>query len=246
MGVPDPAHWLHFKYFERALMTLGVTAPKHILDAGCGPGDYSFHLARLFPDARVLGIDIDEVFIERNTTTARELGIENVHFEKADLTLLDMPETFDFIVSVDVLEHVDPQPRAFANLAQSLRPGAAAFYHIPTIRTAPVPFSKHLKGFHDWAHEEHIADDLTHDEVTAAVRNSGLEIVDSKRTFGWYTGEFATSLFALPFADTSINRMLQASLAPICRLFAAADSLGLDSTRYAVAVSARKPMLADD
>ena len=244
MGIPDPAHWLHFKYFERALGLLDVRAPERILDAGCGAGDYSFHLARLFPAAKVLSVDINEELLARNREVARRLGIQNIEFDRIDLTRLDMPETFDFIVSIDVLEHVEPQDQAFANLARSLRPGGSAFYHVPTIREVPVPFSARLQGFHDWAHEEHIADDLNHHEVDEAVRRSGLEIVDSRRTFGWYTGELATSLFTLPFADTTANRILQAVAAPVCRVLAAADSLGLDSTRYAVGVCARRPHAA--
>lgn len=240
MGVPDPAHYLHYRYLTNALGQLRDLKPKQILDAGCGAGDYSFHLARLFPDSEVLGIDINESLIDRNAETAKRLRIDNVRFEKVDLTKLSFENYFDLIVSIDVLEHVDPQAVAFANLTRAVKPGGGVYYHIPTIREVPVPFSSRLHGFHEWAEEEHIADDLTCKEVVEAVKRSGLEVISVTPTFGWFTGEMATSLFALPFADSLSNRIAQALLAPVCRVLALADQLNLDATRYAVGVVARR------
>src|SRR6267143_954674 len=70
LGVAAPAHYLHHRYLRRALVHLD-SAPRTILDAGCGSGDHSFYLARRFPQAQVLGIDIDGVLIARNRDVAR-------------------------------------------------------------------------------------------------------------------------------------------------------------------------------
>jgi SAM-dependent methyltransferase len=240
MGVPDPAHYLHNRYLRRELRGLQGLNPKKILDAGCGSADHTFYLARCYPQADVLGVDLNAPQIERNAEMARRLGISNVKFEVADLSAAKFPHHFDLVISIDVLEHIPRQTEAIANLSFALAPGGAAFFHIPTVRERPVPFSRWLTGFHAWAEKEHIADERTADEFVEIVRSSGLEIMKAYRTFGYYTGELATSLFAMPYAPTTFNRLALAMLMVPCRIFALADTLNLEKTRYAVAVVCRK------
>jgi ubiquinone/menaquinone biosynthesis C-methylase UbiE len=244
MGVADPAHYLHALYFRRTLASLRELRPERILDAGCGRGDYAFYLARRYPGARVLGVDVDAELIERNRATARGLGVRNAEFRLADLTRLEEVAEFDLVVSVDVLEHIRDQPAALARLARALRPGGAAFYHIPTVRPRPVPLAGRLAAFHAWGEEEHVARESTADEFADAVRRSGLRVVRARPTFGRWTGELATSLFAVGFEPTPGNRLYQGAVAPLCRVLALADLLGVERTRYAVAVLARKPVPA--
>jgi hypothetical protein len=103
-----------------------------------------------------------------------------------------------------------------------------------------VPFSGALQGFHEWAEGEHVAEDRTAEDFVAVMRRAGYEVLRSDRTFGYYTGELATSLFNLPYENTTRNKVLQAMLAPLCRVLTLADEWGLEQTRYAVAVEARR------
>lgn len=239
-GVADPAHFLHNSWLRRLLLPAITSAPKRVLDAGCGRADHSIFLARLFPDAQIVGIDIDESMIERNRHTARLLGLTNVEFRVQDLTTLEAVEEFDVVVSIDVLEHIVEQQKALQNLARALRPGGLSFYHVPTVREKPVPFSRGLKEFHEWGEREHLADELSAEQFTARVAESGLEVRQSVRTFGYFTGELATSLFALPYRNTPLNVIAQLVLAVPGRMLAMADVLRWDGTRYAVGVVGRR------
>jgi 2-polyprenyl-3-methyl-5-hydroxy-6-metoxy-1,4-benzoquinol methylase len=242
LGVADPAHYLHSRYFRDALDTFVTSTPVRILDAGCGAGDYSFYLARRYPRAEITGVDLDVARIARNHDTARRLGIRTVHFEVADLTTADfLPEPcFDLIVSVDVLEHIAEQDEVLARLYRALRPGGIAFLHVPTIRHKPVPLSRFLTHFHKWAESEHVAEPRSAEELIAAIRIAGFEVLSERRTFGRCTGELATSLFALPHTDNGRNRMWQGLLAPVCRMLALADQANIERERYAVAIIARR------
>lgn len=237
MGVADPAHWLHFRYLKAMLDTLPFE-PKRVLDAGCERADYTYYLARRYPDAKVLGVDIDKQFIERDLKVSPKMNLPNLRFELADLAERKFEEKFDLIVSIDVLEHIPDQAAALRNLRSALAPGGRAFFHIPTVREKPVPFSKHLHAFHEWSEKEHVARDLTAAEFEEAVRNAGFTVLEARRTFGRMTGELATSLFALPFRDNFRNRVLQAMLAMPCRVLAMSDRLPIDQPRYAVAITA--------
>ena len=239
MGVADPAHFLHHRYLRRALDHAAIS-PREILDAGCGTGDHTIYLAQRFPEARVVGVDIDEQRVARNRRNAELLRVPNVSFEVQDLTRLPWRDRFDLVVSIDVLEHITEQQQAIRSLFDSLRRGGRFFFHLPTIRTKPVPFSTHLADFQAWAEKEHIADDRTAEEFVSVVRRAGFSVESSSRTFGWFTGEMATSLFALPHRDTTRNRILQGLLAPVCRVLVLADQIGFGE-RYAVAVAGRRP-----
>ena len=241
IGLADPAHYLHSMYFQRALTQLRLDSPARILDAGCGRGDYSLYLAKRFPSAEIIGLDIDPQRIDRNLDTAKRLGLTNITFLVSDLTTLEHEAYFDFVLSVDVLEHLTEQKLVLRKLAQTLKPGGSAFYHIPTLRPKPVPFARFLKDFHAWADSEHVADDRSAEEFTRLVAESGLEVLTATPTFGYYTGELANSIFVLPYKNTAANRVLQAALTPLCRGLAMLDFLGLEKTRYAVAVAARRP-----
>ena len=241
MGVADPAHYLHHLYLRRVLDGAQGGAPRRILDAGCGTGDHTFYLAQRFPHAEIVGVDVDSSRIARNRETVSLLGVRNVTFEVQDLTQLPWEEQFDLVVAIDVLEHILDQQAAVRSLWRVLHRGGRFFFHIPTARRRPVPFSRWLDGFHAWAEQEHLAEDRTADDFIGVLRVVGFEVMASWRTFGFLTGEMATSLFALPHERTVRNRVLQGMLAPVCRALVLADFLRIDSERYAVAVTGCRP-----
>lgn len=239
LGVADPAHYLHFRWLKRMLDALPFE-PTSILDAGCERADFTFYLARRYPRAQVLGVDIQEHFIRRDLSVLPHMGLPNVRFEVGDLVTFSRPASFDLVISIDVLEHIAEQRRAIGNLRDAMKPGAYGWFHIPTVRERPVPFASHLADFQHWAEGEHLARDLSADEFVDEVAAAGLDVVGVDRTFGYWSGELATSLFALPYRNTTRNRVLQAMLALPCRMLALADRLPLPQPRYAVGVTVRR------
>lgn len=236
-GVADPAHWLHFRYFQRALALWPGFSPRRILDAGCGRGDFSVYLAQRFPKAEVVGLDVDSERVAVCQAAAARMGLSNVRYRVEDLTRLDPREQFDLIVSVDVLEHIVDQQQSLLNLVNALAPGGRFFFHIPTVRIRPVPLSAWLKQFHKWAEREHVADDLTAEQFVERVRQAGFTPIVVWRTFAYWAGELATSLFVLPYANTPLNRLAQVALIPICRGLAMVDHRVGTGHHYAVAVA---------
>lgn len=238
-GIAEPAHYLHHRYLNRALDRLVHQPPRRVLDAGCGGGDHTVELARRFPEAEILGIDLDAALIARNQDAARRLGLTRVRFVLGDLSRLD-GDAFDLIVCIDVLEHIPGQQRALENLARALTPGGLAYFHLPTVRPRPIPFSRWLGEFHAWAEKEHIADELTAAQFVDRVRAAGLIPVEVQPTFAYAAGELANSCFSLPYQNVWYNRIAQLGLAPVCRGLAMLDELPWMGPRYAVKVVARR------
>lgn len=67
-----------------------------ILDIGCGTGYLAFKLAKHFPGAQVLGIDIAPGMVE---VAKNRYRAKNLVFEIADGEKLKLPPSFDLIVS---------------------------------------------------------------------------------------------------------------------------------------------------
>ena len=61
-----------------------------VLELGCGKGEYSIGLAKMFPDRNFIGIDIKGARLWRGAKTALEEQLENVAFLRSQIELIDL------------------------------------------------------------------------------------------------------------------------------------------------------------
>ncbi len=95
-----------------------------VLEAGCGVGAQTLILARNSPGARFTCVDLSEPSVGQARERAREAGLGNVSFARADLHDLPYPpETFDHLFVCFVLEHLADPLAALASLKTCLKPG---------------------------------------------------------------------------------------------------------------------------
>jgi SAM-dependent methyltransferase len=94
--------------------------PRRVLDFGCGLGDASRHLADVFPDAEVVGVD----------TAAAALAWAEEHHASARVSFASLARlhdqgAFDLCYVSGVLHHVQPRHRAavIGQIRDALRPG---------------------------------------------------------------------------------------------------------------------------
>src|ERR1700685_3126359 len=111
-----------------------------MLDAGTGRGDIALHCARLHPDWQVYGIDLLDDRVERCRTAAENLALHNVSFSRDNLLNLSAVGQYDLITNTDVLEHIEDDRGAMANLARALAPDGYLLLTFPS-----VPQRRHLK-----------------------------------------------------------------------------------------------------
>ena len=115
---------LHLKRYEFALpYCRGAT----VLDAGCGVGYGTAHVAQLAQ--RVVGVDVSDEAI----AYAREhYAAPNVEFLVADVLELPFdPRSFDTVCSFEIVEHVPDAERFVAELARVLKPGGRLVLSTP-------------------------------------------------------------------------------------------------------------------
>jgi ubiquinone/menaquinone biosynthesis C-methylase UbiE len=132
----DPTH---LAPYEAALAAVDP-APSSALDLGTGTGQGAFAIARRFPDAQVVGVDLAEAMLaEARRKTPAELA-EHVRFENGDASALPFPDaSFDLVAHANMIPFFDElarvlAPRGRAVFAFSLGPGTPIYVPLERIK----------------------------------------------------------------------------------------------------------------
>lgn len=110
---------------SRLLDEVGVATGMACLDVGCGGGDVARLLAaRVGPEGRVLGVDLDPALVAIATAEAESSGLEQLAYRAGNV--LELGETgFDVVYARFLLTHLAERERALAAMRDALRPGGA-------------------------------------------------------------------------------------------------------------------------
>lgn len=94
-----------------------------ILDVGCGTGGL---LKELAPFGKVTGVDVSP----RAIAFCNERGFTDVSLGSA--TDIPFPDgTFDLVLALDVIEHIEDDRKALAEINRVLKPGGTVFVFVP-------------------------------------------------------------------------------------------------------------------
>jgi ubiquinone/menaquinone biosynthesis C-methylase UbiE len=101
---------------------------RRVLDAGCGPGQFTILIAERLPQAEVWGIDLAPTMIELARGHAKESpAAARLHFEVADVARLPFPDGhFDRVVSSGSIKHWPDPVAGLRELHRVLAPGGRA------------------------------------------------------------------------------------------------------------------------
>jgi 2-polyprenyl-3-methyl-5-hydroxy-6-metoxy-1,4-benzoquinol methylase len=103
--------------FEGALDELfELAAPASLLDVGCGEGVLVQAWAQRRPDARVVGIDLEEDSIQAGWAEHPAPNLEYRVMEASNLPFAD--DEFDLACAIEVLEHVPDPAHTVAEMAR--------------------------------------------------------------------------------------------------------------------------------
>lgn len=146
MRAPD-----HLAPYEQALADVRP-APVRALDLGTGTGQGAFAIARRFPEAEVVGVDLAEAMLaEANRKTPADLR-GRVRFELADASALPYgDQTFGLVAHANMIPFFD-------ELTRVLEPGGQALFAFSLGADTPIYVSAERlraelsrRGFTDFA-----------------------------------------------------------------------------------------------
>lgn len=120
----------HYLLFDHIIKS-GLKRNHHILEIGCGVGTFTkLLLAYVKKGGSVLGVDISKTNIAIAT---KELGSSNASFMVSDMTDFEVAKKFDYIVMLDVLEHIpiEQHQELFRFFKAHLKDDGTIFINIP-------------------------------------------------------------------------------------------------------------------
>jgi 2-polyprenyl-3-methyl-5-hydroxy-6-metoxy-1,4-benzoquinol methylase len=105
-------------------------APKNMLDFGCGVGRLVIPFAGVVD--RVVGVDVSDSMLEEAKKNCEINALQNVSFLRSDDNLSLLQESFDFIHSFVVFQHIptDRGKRIFGKLLSRLNDGGVGAVHM--------------------------------------------------------------------------------------------------------------------
>ena len=114
----------HAAFVRRFLEERGIDpAGRMFGDIACGTGLMMLDYAREFPEASFAGYDISETSVGLANETLKRQGVTNARAHVQDITALDMPGEFDYIVSWGTIHHLPDPAQGIAVLCRALKPG---------------------------------------------------------------------------------------------------------------------------
>jgi SAM-dependent methyltransferase len=144
----------HLAAFVAALDAL-PTPPRCALDLGTGTGAGAFAIARRFPEAEVLGVDLaDEMIAVAREKTPPDLA-DRVRFERGDASRLDAPDgAFDLVALSNMIPFFDELARVLAPRGHALfafSGGADTPIYVPSERLRSELGRRGFADFADFA-----------------------------------------------------------------------------------------------
>lgn len=231
-GIPEIGFQIRSMYCRKMLKLIKIPKNSELLDAGSGIGSYSFLMSDWYPEANIIGQDLDKRKVDFCNSFRKELGITNARFEKSDLT--QTPKKggfFNLIVNIDVLEHINDYKKVLSNFNKELANGGYLYIHMPQ------PNQKRIfKVSRSWLHEDHVREGISIGLFREDLIKAGFTVLALKPTHG-FLGSLAWEINHIALAKSFI---LGGILYPFLYILARVDTIFDHPDGLCFAVLARK------
>ncbi len=151
-----------------------------ILDAGMGFGQYSYYLSGINPKWTIKAVDVKEEQVADCSRFFKKVKRNNVHFSVEDLTVFKQENSFDLILSVDVMEHILEDVQVFKNFHASLKSGGMLLVSTPSDQGGS---DVHGDGETSFI-EEHVRDGYNAKEIADKLKSAGFSKADVRYSYG--------------------------------------------------------------
>jgi SAM-dependent methyltransferase len=131
-----------------------------VLDVGCGSGSMARLIAHSFPEARVIGVDVREQYLDFAKERARQEGLRNVAFQAADVFALPFRDaSFDLVWAKYLLQWLSDPKSALSEMKRVTKPGGFVVScdyvgflvdHFPIAADLERSIREALSSFVDW------------------------------------------------------------------------------------------------
>ncbi len=181
---------------------------QRVLDVGCGGGILSESMS--VKGAQVTGIDLGEKALKVAQLHALESGVQvEYRLVAVEQLALELPESFDVVTCMEMLEHVPDPAAVIAACARLVKPGGHLFFstinrnakaYLFAVIGAEYVLNMLPRGTHDYQKF------IKPSQLAGWARAAGLQVTDSK---GMSYNPLTRHYFLTD--DVSVNYMLHAT-----------------------------------
>lgn len=125
----NPGYHRHLRMSARRLQLPEGGAGLRVLDLGCGTGASTAALARVLPQAEIIGADASEGMLARARSKPWSSRVRFVHARAEDLTARDVGGPADAVFAGYLLRNCPDPDAALARMGALLRPGGRMVLH---------------------------------------------------------------------------------------------------------------------
>jgi len=153
-----------------------------VLDAGAGFGQYSWFMLKTFSNPSVSCVDISQSHMDKARDFFQAVSANaKMEFTTSDLTSYNKPDSYDFILSVDVMEHIEDDLQVFMNFYESLKENGYLLVSTPSDQGgSDVHEHDEDESFID----EHVRDGYSIEDITTKLRKAGFTEIKANYTYG--------------------------------------------------------------
>lgn len=156
-----------------------------VLDAGSGFGQYDYFMSSLGKQWHITGVDVKEEQIADCNNFFQKIGRgDRVKFQIADLTKYIQTDSYDLILSVDVMEHILEDETVFSNFFKSMKKEGTLIISTPSDQGGSDAHHHHgeddVHGFID----EHVRDGYNSADISDKLKHAGFSNIETQYTYG--------------------------------------------------------------
>jgi tRNA (cmo5U34)-methyltransferase len=139
---------------------------RHVLDVGCGAGNYTLKLLELLPNLDVTLIDLSSPMLERAAERIREATSGSITLIQGDVRAVVPDGKFDVILAAAVLHHLRTDAEwheVYSTLFRVLNPGGSLWVFdliessIPAVQELMQrQYGEYLTGLVDSSYRDHV------------------------------------------------------------------------------------------
>jgi SAM-dependent methyltransferase len=158
--------------------------PKRILEIGCGIGATCWRMARVWPEAEVIGADVSPISIEVAKTCFRR---PNLSYRAGLVQVGVFAGSFDLVLLMDTYEHIASSDRsAFHATIKSLLSDESR-----VIITVPTPATQNDARKTNPSILQPIDEDVTPADILALASNTDTQLLFYREVGIWRYGDYA-------------------------------------------------------
>ena len=226
-GTTNVGQYARANLFQKILNELPHHKFQHVLDLGCGQGEYAFMMANAFKKTQITALDIEKERIRSINEIIGFQHISNLSTHLGGCDTLPKDNQFDFIYSIDVFEHIEEDEMPFADAYLRLKENGLLLVKMPSRDQVKVLPRKWFAKHEEWLNKEHIGQIYMLEDLENRMKKEGFEIVYS--SYG--DGMISRLSWELGYLSRKGGPIIQLLLLPFLKALVLLDRTTFSSTK---------------